>query len=233
MATQPHYLETRLWLGNALERTADWRSDKETEFPDDPRNGRAAVALRTAAYYVRGANESAGVARFAELVRDSLGSGIDLLITGEAGFTHPEAERIAARYFFDRFATMPNEADHEQLLVDLYDATLRDLADYDDVAEGAPLSDRIAAQVRSDSSQDLDIGRLAQLIERLARDEQGVTITPIRKGMHRGGFGSDAVYPNDGWEIGTVNAVGGSELTVGPSIAVAVEQALFELGDER
>jgi hypothetical protein len=145
MALATHTRETRLWLANALDKTADWRYAKAGEFQDDPRNVRSGAALRMAAYYLRGVEESPAVQRVAELVHDSAASDIDLVGPNYSnGFPGPESERVAGRYCFDHFAGTPDAESHEELVADLYRALLRDVSERPHSA-GSPLGRRIRA----------------------------------------------------------------------------------------
>lgn len=145
MATPTHYAETRLWLANALEKTAGWRDSKAAEFPNDLRNARSAGALRTAAYYLRSVDGSAAVQRVAELVHDCTASDIDLVGPNYSkALPGSESERAAARYFFDHFAGAPDAESHEELVADLYRAILRDVRELPHSA-GSPLGRRVRA----------------------------------------------------------------------------------------
>jgi len=75
----------------------------------------------------------------------------------------------------------------------------------------------------------VDIGRLGELIERLAASGEGVTVMPVREGTPMGGFGSRHVYQFDGWEVGYITPGGGGELAVGTTVAEAAEAALATL----
>jgi hypothetical protein len=75
----------------------------------------------------------------------------------------------------------------------------------------------------------LDVGRIGELIERLAADGAGVTITPVKEGDLMGGLGSQHTYAFDGWEVGYITASGGGELAVGKTVAEAVEAAIDNL----
>jgi len=165
MATSTHYVETRLWLANALEKTAAWRDSKAAEFPSDLRNARSATALRVAAHYLRGVDGSATVQRVAELVHDCTASDIDLIGPNYSkGFPGSESERVGARYFFDHFAGAPDGESHEELVADLYRALLRDVREFPHSA-GSPLGRR----VRADEPAPVDplataIGELRELL---------------------------------------------------------------------
>ena len=77
----------------------------------------------------------------------------------------------------------------------------------------------------------MELGRLDELIERLAADGEGVVLMPVRKGTPMRGLGSQEVYRFDGWEVGYVTPGGGGELAVEPTIPEAVEAALEPFGD--
>ena len=143
MATAAHFNEARSWLANALEQSSSWRQTKAEDYPDDPRNIRAASALRAAAYYVRGVQASPGVQRIAGLQHDCMASGIDLIGANcENGWPGAESERIAARYFFDHFPDAWNPQTHEELLEDLYQAVLGDVSE-SGVTPNSPLAARL------------------------------------------------------------------------------------------
>jgi hypothetical protein len=80
----------------------------------------------------------------------------------------------------------------------------------------------------------VEIGRLAELIERLATDGVGVTVMPVREGTPMGGFGTQHFYKFDGWEVGYMTPGSGGELAVGRTIAEAVDAALatYDAADE-
>lgn len=73
---------------------------------------------------------------------------------------------------------------------------------------------------------ELDLGRLAELIELNARDGVGTTISPVQTGQTMGGYGSPHRYTFDGWEVGYIAGMSGGEDAVGATIAEAVEAAL-------
>jgi hypothetical protein len=75
----------------------------------------------------------------------------------------------------------------------------------------------------------LDVGRIDELIEKLASDGTGLTIMPVRKGTPMGGFGSEHNYAFDGWEVGYITPGGGGELAVGKTISEAVASAIDNL----
>jgi hypothetical protein len=164
MATPSHFNEARAWLASALEQSASWREEKAEEYPEDRRNGRAATALRGAAYYVRAAQASAGVQRIAELIHDSAASGIDLPGPKcEFGLPGTESERVAARYFFDHYGGSWNNESHEELLEDLYRAMLRDLRDQE-VTPTSPLGVRLRSDDWvSESEGELPVNPFAAL----------------------------------------------------------------------
>jgi hypothetical protein len=72
----------------------------------------------------------------------------------------------------------------------------------------------------------VEIGRLAELIERLAGDGAGVTVMSVREGTPMSGFGSPYVYKFDGWEVSYIMPGGDGELAVGKTLAEAVDAAL-------
>jgi hypothetical protein len=73
------------------------------------------------------------------------------------------------------------------------------------------------------------LGRLEELIERLAQTGRGVTIRPVEPGSHMGGDDATLRYAFEGWEVGWITAVGGDELAVGDTIESAVNSALDAL----
>jgi hypothetical protein len=75
----------------------------------------------------------------------------------------------------------------------------------------------------------LDVGRIDELIERLAADGAGVTVMPVTEGTLMGGVGSQHTYAFDGWEVGYITAGGGGELAVGKTVSEAVAAALDNL----
>jgi len=75
----------------------------------------------------------------------------------------------------------------------------------------------------------VELGRLPDLIDLLASTGHGVSLMPVRKGQRRGGFGSDLYHESDGWEVGMIDPNGGEDISVGPTIAEAVDLALLEL----
>ena len=75
----------------------------------------------------------------------------------------------------------------------------------------------------------MEIGRLDELIERLAEDGRGVTVRPVRTGTPRGGFGTTGSYAFDGSEVWYITFAHGDELAVGGTLAEAVEAALVAI----
>jgi hypothetical protein len=181
VATTAHTRETRFWLANALEQSAEWRQSKAAEYPDDRRNWSAVVALRGAAGYVRSTPDSDGVKLIAELLADCKASGLDLIgPRSEYGLPGLESERVAARYFFDHQPGTPDAESHEGLLRDLYDAMARDLGNFDIhpnsqlarrltragqmPTEKDPVAD-LVAELRVRSREDQRLRRIEQLTE--------------------------------------------------------------------
>jgi hypothetical protein len=124
------YNETGLWLSWALLRGAQWREGKAAEYPEDGRNVRAEKALRAAGEYLRAnLQTSAGIKRMAMLVDACRESGVDPLAVGldVSGLPGVESERVASRYFFDRGREQPDDLTHEELLRDIFVASLHDL----------------------------------------------------------------------------------------------------------
>jgi hypothetical protein len=72
----------------------------------------------------------------------------------------------------------------------------------------------------------MDLGRLGDLVEKVAERHAGVTVRPVERGELLGGIGSSQYYEFDGWEIGLIWHWGGDELAVGATISEAVEAAL-------
>lgn len=72
----------------------------------------------------------------------------------------------------------------------------------------------------------MEVGRLDELIERLADEGRGVAVMPVRKGTPMGGFGTEDFYAFDGWEVDYLTPGGGGELAVGETVAEAVDAAL-------
>lgn len=69
-------------------------------------------------------------------------------------------------------------------------------------------------------------GRLGELISLASDQGLGITVQPLSKGERIGGFGSDDYSAFDGWIVGTITSVGGDSLSVGETLAEAVEAAL-------
>ena len=75
----------------------------------------------------------------------------------------------------------------------------------------------------------MEIGRLDELIERLAEDGRGVTVTPARSGTPLEGL--DTTHPDaDGSEVWYIAFGESDELAVGETLADAVEAALVAIG---
>jgi hypothetical protein len=159
MTIDPQFHFTvRKWLVDALEANASWRDEKAAEYPDDPRNARAAGALRSAAMHTLHARESAGVDRFAELVEAAENSGVAFM----SGHDFPgEAQQVASRYFFDN---LPGNADfqtHERLLLELHDASVRSLGEWS-IAHDSPLG-RLIAQEKPSGPQAPELALLTEI----------------------------------------------------------------------
>jgi len=169
--TTAHTDEARLWLANALDESATWRSAKAAEYPDDRRNSSASVALRLAARHLRTTPDSAGARLIADLLDDSKASGLDLVGShSDYGLPGLESERVAARYFFDHQPGMPDADSHEELLRDLHDAMLRDLSD-SDIHPNSPLARRLANAGQMPTPED-PVGELIAELRLRAREDQ-------------------------------------------------------------
>ena len=77
----------------------------------------------------------------------------------------------------------------------------------------------------------LDVGRLPELIQMLGERGWGTTVMPVKTGMRRVGFGAAATHDADGWEVGMISPDGHDEITIGATLAEAVEAALVEVVD--
>ena len=75
----------------------------------------------------------------------------------------------------------------------------------------------------------MDIGRLDELMERLARLDRGVTVRPVREGAPSGDWGTQRLYEFDGWEVGWITAGSVEAIAAGLTVAEAVEAALKAL----
>ena len=75
----------------------------------------------------------------------------------------------------------------------------------------------------------MQLGRLDELIERLAKSGRGVTIRPIEPGSRMSGTSAGYEYAFEGWEVGWITAAGGDELAVGQTVEEAVNGALQAL----
>jgi hypothetical protein len=137
----------RAWLAPALDESSTWRLGKAEEYPDDPRNSNSMVALSSAAGYVRDKGKHGrGIYQMTELVAacDQIGHNLT-----EYGFAGPQSERRAGRYGFDRGAPPLDDASHNQLLEDLFVASLEDLRElFEDGDEYAiPAGSRFLAEM--------------------------------------------------------------------------------------
>jgi hypothetical protein len=88
---------------------------------------------------------------------------------------------------------------------------------------------RIANRLRDG----MDVGRLDELIERLARGDRGVTVRPVREGAPSGDWATQRLYESDGWEVGWITAGSVEAIAAGTTVAEAVEAALNALDGER
>jgi hypothetical protein len=70
-----------------------------------------------------------------------------------------------------------------------------------------------------------ELGRLAELLERLEDGGAGVYVLPVWEGRSRG-LVTDEVYGFDGFAVGWMTSSCGDEIAVGPTVAAAVEVAL-------
>ena len=75
----------------------------------------------------------------------------------------------------------------------------------------------------------MDVGRLDELLERLARGGRGVTVRPVREGAPSGDWGTQRLYEFDGWEVGWITAGSVEALAAGVTVAEAVAAALGAL----
>ena len=75
----------------------------------------------------------------------------------------------------------------------------------------------------------MDVGRLDELMERLARLGRGVTVRPVREGAPSGDWGTQRLYESDGWEIGWITAGSVEAIAAGVTVAEAVEAAMSAL----
>jgi hypothetical protein len=122
--------ESGFWVASLLERSAEFRAEKATDYPDDARNRRSEAALREAAIYVRAQlGRSRGIQRIAELVSAGRASDIELIPVDPriAGFPGPGSERLLSRYGFDRRDEPLDVLSHEEVLHELHKAMLQDL----------------------------------------------------------------------------------------------------------
>jgi hypothetical protein len=78
----------------------------------------------------------------------------------------------------------------------------------------------------------MDVGRLDQLLEQLARGDRGVTVRPVREGAPSGDWATQRLYEFDGWEVGWITSGSVEALAAGPTVAEAVEAALNALDAE-
>lgn len=183
------------WIAASLQWTAQWREAKTEDYPDDARNPRAAQALHAAERYVRTKlQQSDGVNRMADLVQAASEAGIDLLAGGVnvAGLPGVDSQRVASRYFFDNTPGEPDDHTHEELLRDLYRASLRDLSDYDwDVEGDSKLGRLVKAQAGRAAPTDPVVERLTEIRD-LMFDRLPAVRGASRKAPYR---------PNVRWEV--------------------------------
>jgi hypothetical protein len=136
----------RSWLSDALFDSAKWRQAKAQEYPDDPRNSNSATALLNAASYVRNPNhQGAGIFRMTQLLAACTEVEYEL-ITEDNEYPGPKSERVASRFGFDGDFTPSKDETHNQLLLDIFAASLEDLRDEleDEVPPGSGLAELIA-----------------------------------------------------------------------------------------
>jgi hypothetical protein len=77
----------------------------------------------------------------------------------------------------------------------------------------------------------MELGRLGELIEKMAQGGEGVTVMPIRKGMPQDPT-SDRTYERDGWVVGYITPNQQGDLTTGRTIPEAVEAVFDHLDAE-
>jgi hypothetical protein len=111
----------RAWLAATLGASATWRNGKAVEYRDDPRNSNSAVALASAATYVR-LKHGAGIYQMTELVAACEEIEFELVT-----YPGPRSERVAGRYGFDTPRPPLDDASHDKLLRDIFVASLEDL----------------------------------------------------------------------------------------------------------
>lgn len=78
----------------------------------------------------------------------------------------------------------------------------------------------------------IDVTRLERLLATLGEYGQGITIRYVYAGGRNGGFESEDVYDQDGWEIGCMDANGGEELSLDIDINAALDKAAFVIQSE-
>jgi len=76
------------------------------------------------------------------------------------------------------------------------------------------------------TGEHMELGRLAELLELLGTEGEGVYLRAVRKGSTVRASGIEQFYDFDGWEIGYMRAGVGGELAVGRTIEEAVDAAL-------
>ncbi len=109
----------RRTLYSGLQETAEWREEKASQHPDDPRNARSADALRAASRWVVGIN-----------LKKPLPSGFTEYRKADAlsSYWGTTTSRVASQFFFDRKSNEPTPEDFNKLLKQLAVALKEDAA---------------------------------------------------------------------------------------------------------
>jgi hypothetical protein len=134
-------LRMRTWLATTLGASAQWRINKANEYRDDPRNANSASALLQAVTYVRQKN-GAGISQMIQLFAAC--EEIDFELVTFAG---PKSERVAGRYGFDHESLPVDDASHNELLQEIFVASLEDLRD--GLEDDIPLESQLAEMIRN------------------------------------------------------------------------------------
>ena len=75
----------------------------------------------------------------------------------------------------------------------------------------------------------MELGRLGELIEKLAEKQTGVKVMPVRPDTPSG---DSSTFGEHGWVVGFVTPEGGGDLATGPTIADAVERVFDHIDAE-
>jgi hypothetical protein len=166
----------RAWLATTLGTSAQWRHDKAVEYPGDVRNSNSAAALWSAAAYVR-QRQGGGLYHMTQLFAACEEIEFDLVT-----YPGPKSERVAGRYGFEAKPPPLDDQSHDELLREIFIASLEDLRDEleDDIPPESSLAEKIGKFVRARPAtpEQTTIALLTEIRD-LLRDRLPAVETPV------------------------------------------------------